>query len=277
MYTGLNRFIGLFLIGAAVAGFIFSLIGLIGTWVVKESLTQNLQNALQSTNETLSTTIDGLTVTDRSLTTAIINLNSLRTTLQATGRAINNTTPMVSTLTTLMAEDLPHTITTTQTSLITAQSSAQLIENVLTTITSFPLVPGEPYRPSTPLHVSLGEVSESLEPLVESFESMESSLRSTRGNMILIEAEFNIMARQVDQINASITSARLVVNQYKLTVTDLQEQVDRLQERLPVWMDMLALFLSFGFVWLAITQVGLFMQGLAMMQMPPAPASIPGE
>jgi hypothetical protein len=268
MNPAYNRLVGSILIGTAVAGILFSLVGLFGIWLVNQSLGQAVQETIELTEATLQTTADTLVVTDESLTAAIANLNSLKNTLQATGRAINNSTPFVSTLSTMMGEELPSTIHATQISLESARTSAELIENVLTQITSIPFLPGEPYRPEIPLHVALAEVSESLEPLIDSFSGMEGNLNSTRGNLILLQAEFNIMSRQVSQIHINMTGARTMLVQYRSVVSDLQERLSVLKDGFPIWLNVLTWIFSFGFIWLAFAQIGLFVQGLQLIRTP---------
>jgi len=81
----------------------------------------------------------------------------------------------------------------------------------------------------------------------------------------LIEAEFDIITRQVQAINASLTNSRAVVQDYQSVVADLQARVDSAQEGLPRWIKNLTWITTFLLIWLAITQVGLFVQGLEML------------
>jgi hypothetical protein len=260
-----SRFFGLVLIVLAIAGLVLSIVGIFGVWNIRRVFGENLLTTLELTEVSLQTTADGLTLVDQSLTKAVTDVNSLERTIRSTGRAIQDTSPLVLQLTTLMGNDLPDTILATQTSLIAAQSSAQLIENVLTAVTSIPFIGGQRYAPPVPLHVALGEVSESLDPLQDSFASMESSLRTTNGNLIMIQAEFNIIARHIGQINTSLTEARFVVGEYQETVTGFQTQVHEMKIALPGWLNALAWFFTFAFIALAAAQLGLLVQGLQLV------------
>ncbi len=266
MKTTLNYMLGIAMIVAAILGLLLSVVGLIGAITIRKPLVENLTNTLELFDDTLTATADGLSVVYQSLDQASMNVSTLEDTLQASGRAIQDTTPMFDTLTKMVQDDLPATITATQTSLTSAQTSAALIENALMTITSLPLIPGGPYNPKTPLNQALGQVSDSLTPLIDSFDSLEDSLKVSKGNLILMQAEINIMAMHIGQIQDQLDNAQSVIEQYQSVVSRLQEQVNFARESLPRWVNVLSLFAVLFFIWLAITQIGLLTQGLERMK-----------
>jgi peptidoglycan hydrolase CwlO-like protein len=268
MRIAFRRITGYALILASVAGLIFSLAGIIGIWGVQRNLTESLTETVDLLDLTMETTTQGLTVVDESLTKASTDVRALSATLQTTGKAIKDTNPIVVEVSELVADELPDAIFKTQTALTSAQASARLIERTLTIISNLPLLPIEAYNPPVPLDVALGEVVTSLEPLPDTLSAMESTLSTSQGNLIMIEAEFNIMARHINEINGSLTGARAVITQYQGVVSSLQEQINNLQTNLPTWMNMATWFITIGLVWLGLTQLGLLAQGLEMVARP---------
>jgi methyl-accepting chemotaxis protein len=262
----LNRAVGYVLIIAAITGLVFSLVGIAAVWWVKRPLTQNVMSMIGLTDRTLKATSDALLVTKESLTEAMVDVISMKDTLEATSRAIHATNPMLDSLSDLLTSDLPDTIHATQTSLATAQSSAQVIENFLTSVSSLPLLPIQPYNPPVPLHESLKEVSQSLDALPQSLENMDESLSTSRGNLILIEAEFRIMSRNMQQMNASLLDAQGVITSYQNVVSDLKQRTARLSTNAPRWINNLAWFTTFLLVLIAIAQLGLLVQGLQLIE-----------
>lgn len=164
-----------------------------------------------------------------------------------------------------MANDLPDAIEATQMSLETAQSSARLIESFLRTLSSIPFLPIEPYNPQVPLQESLGEVSASLEGIPQSLLDMEENLGQSQGNLILIQAEFNIMARHVEQINKSLTNAEIIVVEYQKVVSELQDRTSNLENDIPQRINNLVWWLTIILIWLAITQLGVLLQGITLL------------
>jgi methyl-accepting chemotaxis protein len=260
------RFFGVILIGTAIAGVLLSIVGLVTIWTINQDLTGTVSDAIDSIDGILVTTAQGLLVTEDSLNNAISNLDSLNYTLLSTGEAINSSTPLISTFSTVLTEELPNTLYATQDSLTTAQSSARLIESVLTSVTGIPFFPGEPYKPETPLYVTLGEVSESLDPLVDSMLSMKSGLRNTQTNLFIIDLELKAMTRQISLINTSLSDAKEVIIEFQVSVSELQEQFSLLKEKTITWINVLTWILTVGFVWLGFAQLGLVLQGYQLVK-----------
>jgi len=259
------RIFGFFFVVAAVFGLILSIFAISKVWQYKELIYQNLSSSIELAEDTLDATANALTVIDEGLATMSTNITILENTIKATSRAFGDTTPIADSLIPLVDEDLPKTILSAQTSLNSAQTSAELIENALTTITSIPFVPGDPYDPPVPLHEALGLVSESLEPIDDSMTEIKDSLNTTRGNIILIQAELNIMARHINELNKSLYSAQSVVAQYQKIVSNLHERLGILETKLPNWLYSSALVMTIFLIWLGILQLGLFIQGIDLI------------
>ena len=264
----LNRAVGYLLVIAASVGLVFSLLGIAAVWRVKQPLTDDAMSMIELADRTLKATSDGLLLTKESLTEAMVNVISLKNTLEATSRAINATNPMLDSLSDLLTSSIPDSIYAIQNSLATAQSSARVIENFLKTVSSLPLLPIQPYNPPVPLHESLSDVSQSLDALPQSLMEMDKSLDSSRGNLILIEAEFRIMSRNVEQMNASLLDAQGVVDSYQNVVSDLQQRTANLSTNIPRWINNLAWFTTFLLILIAIAQLGLLVQGLTLINYP---------
>jgi methyl-accepting chemotaxis protein len=265
MNSFFSRIVGVLMVIAAIFGLIFSGWGFVRIWTIKNQVVADILSTIELTHTTLEATSDGLFLAEQSLTQAKVDVISLKNTLEATGRAIRATNPIISSLSNLMANDLPDAIEATQMSLETAQSSARLIESFLRTLSSIPFLPIEPYDPQVPLQESLGEVSASLEGIPESLLEMDENLGQSQGNLILIQAEFNIMARHVEQINESLTNAETIVMEYQEVISELQERTSNLEDDIPQRINNLVWWLTFILIWLAITQIGLLLQGISLL------------
>lgn len=263
------RILGIALIISAIAAILFSGWGVVQIWRIKEPFTNDLISNVVLTRSALEATSQGLFVAEAALTQAMVDVVSVQHTLEATGRALRSSRPTFDSISTLLENDLPDAITATTTALDTAQSSARVIENFLRTISRIPFLPIDDYDPPVPLHESLGEVSESLAGVPATLIEMEENISSSQGNIIVMEAEFNIMARHVAQINESLRSANTVVSDYQEVITELQVRTDNLETQIRRWSNNLAWFLTIALVWLAITQAGFFVYGVQLLAGPP--------
>jgi hypothetical protein len=260
-----RRLFGLLFVIAALAGIIFSIFGLVEVWRVKPMLTQSVGANLALLDQTLGTTEDGLTLVGQMVQTITTDVGSLHTTTLALAQAIHATNPMLDSLSTLAGKTLPDSISATKTSLASAQGSALLIDNVLSTLTSIPFSPVAPYKPAVPLHTALAQVSTSLDEIPPSLTTINTSLITGKANLGQMEdALANISATDIE-ISDNLNSAQNVIDQYKKITIQAKTNVEAAQLNAPNWIIGIAWGSTFFLVWLLISQLGLCIQGLELL------------
>ncbi len=257
-----RRIIGITFVVAAIFGLIFSLAGVVFVWVVKEPITQNLVSTIDLIETTLEATSSGLTVAEDTLTQAITDLGNLESTIQTASKTLEDSVPMVETLSSLTSESLPGAIEATQTGLNSVQDAARSIESTLRLITSIPFIPIESYDPEVSFTDALDDVSSSLEPIPDSLLEMEKTLNKTKGNLVLISAQVRIIARNIGDLKTSLYQVQLVVGQYQDVITVLQSRVETFRSNLSTIITISIWLFTIIFIWLGIAQLGLLTQGL---------------
>jgi hypothetical protein len=262
----LRKLLGLLLMVAAVAGIIFCIIGLIGVWQIKPTLTQTVSENLALLDDTLIATQDGLTAIGQLVQTTATDVASLQTTTQALAQTIHDTNPMLDSLTSLAGNDLPDAITAAQTSLASAQSSAQLIDTVLGALTSIPFSPVAQYKPEVPLAASLSQVSTSLDTLPPALATIHTSLTAGKTNLSVVESELTNISTTVKGISNNLGSAQQSIDQYKTVTTKLKDRVEAAQRTTPTLITTLSWIFTILLVWLVISQLGLWAQGFDLLQ-----------
>jgi hypothetical protein len=267
----LKRLLGLLLVITAAAAFIFSVVGLFEIWGYQPGVTQTVNDTLVTLDQTLTTTQDGLTVMDQVVQTTTVDAASLQTVIQALAQTIHGTNPMLDSLSSLTSKDFPAAVDATQTSLASAQSSALLIDNVLTSLTSIPFLPMAAYKPDVPLHTALAQVSTSLNSLKPALATINSSLVNGKTNLGVVEGELNKMAETMSGISITLGSAQTIISQYQTTTTKLKERVEAIQSAAPAWITTITWILTFLLAWLLVAQLGLCAQGLEMLRARPQP------
>lgn len=256
-----SRVVGAALVMAAITGVLFSLFGIVQVWRIKPALSNNLAYELDVIHATVSTTAAGLTTVSDTMKTVTGNVEALQNTTAGLAQSIHGAQPMMDTLVKLLGQDLPNTITATQTSLDSAAASALLIDNVMGSITNLPLLGLDKYAPAVPLHTALGNVSGSLGKINPTLTNLQSNLTTTKDNLANIETEVTKMGGNIEQIKGNMENARQVIVQYQQESDILLAQVDIARKDLPTWINALAWLLTIGLVWLSITQIGLFLKG----------------
>lgn len=100
------------------------------------------------------------------LKTSVATIGNLEQTLTTTAETVESADPMLGEVSRLMKDQLPATILATQQSLATAEQSAEVIDNLLKSLSGIPLIgPSIGYQPEVPLSDALGQVADSLDGL----------------------------------------------------------------------------------------------------------------
>ena len=258
----LRRMIGILFVIAAVAGIIFSLVGLVETWRYRPAVTKIVSDNLALVDQALSTTQDVLTIIDQALQTTSVDVVSLQSTTQALAQAIHTANPMLDSLISLTNKTIPAAVSATQTSLASAQSSALLIDNVLATLTSLPFSPVAAYKPDVPLHTALGQVSTSLDTLIPSLATINTSLADGQTNLGVVEGELTKISATTQGITSTLANGQAVIDQYKAVTTQLKVNVETAQYAAQTWILAITWVISLVFGWLLVAQLGLGLQGL---------------
>ena len=258
----LRRLCGFLLVLAAAAGIVFSVGGLIEIWRYRPAVTKAVVDKLALVDQSLNTTQGVLTIVGQVVQTTTIGVTSLQATTQALASGIRDTTPMLDSLISLTSTGLPATVSATQSSLASAQNSALLIDNVLTALTSIPLLTLDAYKPVVSLHTALAQVSTSLNTIIPSLATINTSLADGKTNLGIVEVELNNISGTAQGINATLSSAQTVIDQYQVVTTQLKANVEAAQLGAETWILTITWILSFVFVWLLAIQLGLGAQGL---------------
>jgi chromosome segregation ATPase len=271
----LSRLIGYTLILAAIAGLALSIWGLVSIWRIKGPFTVQAQADLALLQATLSATEDGLAAAGETLVSTQESVQSLISTLDAVADSIEDTTPVIESLSRLIDADLPATILSTRRSIVSAQVSARLIDDILGSLTSIPLLNLNRYAPQVPLNVALAQVAASLAEIPGSLYEMEAGMAATRRNVVLIEIQIRDIGYQVNLLNLSLGDAEEVIASYETVLDELVNRTAYIQANLTRWVNSTVTFLTIVLVWLAATQLGLLAQGLEMIRRRPLTPETP--
>jgi methyl-accepting chemotaxis protein len=257
-----RKVIGYTFIVAAVLGLLFSMAGIVLVWTVKAPLTANMFSTLDLIDTTLEATSAGFTIVDDTLANTISDLNSIENTVQTAGNGIDDSVPMVQSLSTLLSENIPQAITATQAGLSTLQDAAGTVESTLQLLTSIPFLPIEGYDPEVSFSAALEDVSQSLDAIPESLSEMETTMNTTEGNLVMLGAQVNIIARNISELKDSFYQIQLVFDQYQEVIEDVQGRIDTFRGNLQTGITVTAWIFTFIFIWLGIAQLALLTQGL---------------
>jgi septal ring factor EnvC (AmiA/AmiB activator) len=249
----------------SILSLVISLFLIFQMWKSKDAVTERLVSALTAVSETLATTEEGLVVVNDTLGNASTSINALSGTTLTLADNVDKTSTTIDSFSTLFTEQIPQTISNTQTAIVSAQTSAAVIDGVLVGLSAVPLV-GLDYDPETSLSTSLGVVAESLNPLPGSIKGIGDDLSATSTSLTTLESDIQNISTNVATISENLLEAQDVVKQYQKQINQLQATIEQSIEQLPGWINIAVWGLTFTIFWLMVAQAGLLAQGYQLIK-----------
>ena len=265
MTPRLRRTIGFLIILTSIAGIAFTVYLGFRVWLSKSYVTDNLLSNLSLAEEMVSTSSDMLVLVDNTLVTASSELDIVGESLLTLTNTIHDAGPLVDSLQTLTGNDLPATIEATQKSLDTAQQSAEIIDNLLRTISRIPFFPGDPYNPEIPLSDSLGQISASLDSITPSMKSIQSDLVSTQDDIAEINTYLTEISNSAAQIQQNLSDAQVILNDYQDQFLKVESRLNKAKVETPSWVSRIVSAMIFLLAWFGIAQLALLFQGIGYL------------
>jgi len=267
MNPTLKKILAFLMVCITSIGILLCLFFLFLTWRARLPVTEKLQTALTQTSSILQTTVVGLDVIDQVVTNVYSSTLYLDDATAALSQTIASTGQFIDSAGTFIGEDLNNTISNTQSTIDSAQSTALVIDNILTTISSIPLI-GINYNPSEPLGSALGKVSGSLDPLQQSLKNFQNNLTAARTNMQVFNDQLSLLSQNITSINQNLETAQKVIDNYREQVTSLINWVDNAVTSMPAWVTTVCVVISIFLLLLVMVQAAIMLQGIYLLKTP---------
>lgn len=257
--------IGKILIVLSSLGLIFSIAGIIFSWVIKPGLQRSLLEISESIEDTLANTDQGLLVLDSALDNVNANLEVIVTTFDNLDGTLNGISSSMESSAVLVGDDLRQTLIETQTALSSAATSAELIDRTLSIIAAIPFL-GAKYQPEVPLHTSLDSVASSMNDIPDSLETMEISLSDTSEGLILLNDNLSELSDDMSKFETDLEDAQDILVEYRRIIEDTESQVRTFNKNLPRNLTLGNLFLTGILFSLGVAQCITLFQGIAFVE-----------
>ncbi|MFZ0532082.1 MAG: hypothetical protein WAM09_02800 [Anaerolineales bacterium] len=259
-----KKTLAVLMIFMSALGILLSLFILFQVWRFRQPVIVKLQSNLNQLTNILQTTDEGLAVIDQVVKNVYTSTLYLDEATNAITLTIQSTNQFIDSAGTFVGEDLITTITNTQTALDSAQASAKIIDNILTTMSRIPLI-GINYNPTLPLNTALGAVSTSLDPLQGTLKNFQSNLTTTRTNMQLLNRQISVLDKNIMQINKNLRQAQATIDNYRSQLSSLLSWSEGAKTNLPTWITTTTWILTIIILWLVIIQIGMVLQGFILL------------
>jgi methyl-accepting chemotaxis protein len=244
----------------AVAGMIFSLIGIAGIWILRPVFMNSITTTLDLFHSTLLTTSDAVEVLSGVIDNSKDDLALIQSSLDSLSTSIDSISISLDTSSALIGDDLRLTVIETQVALSSAATSAEIIDDTLAFLASIPLL-GADYQPEVPLHISLAQVAASLDDVPDSLESLESNLNTTSSDLKSFSDDLTLFSDNLGMFNEDLSDTRSILDEYDSVVSNALTRLETLQSRLGGYSIFISLVLSGVLLWLGVAQFNVYLRG----------------
>jgi chromosome segregation ATPase len=248
-----KRIAGLILVILSCVFFALSLAGLVGIWVYNTPLTERVLTSIDTTSADLEGAAVAIESSKAELISAEAQLELLQAILETLGVNAAEDLNRLADIVSRVEDTLSPVLNSVSSGINMLRDSLLTIKDTLEAINELPLV-----------NIQIPGI-ESIEEGADQLGSLQTQIEEGGGK---IEQLSQTTQDTVDSIStgfaaleASINSLLKTLNEYEGKIEAAQEQLLYLEENVPTWIDLASVILTVLLVWLAVSQVGLFILG----------------
>lgn len=236
---------------------IIAISGIIGSWAVNAPVTDTILKVLAPVGNALDLADQGLTRLDNNLTETVQMLDAVNTIVNKLASELKDAGSFVSIAQTVVSSVLGDggasgrpRVQQVLTSMATVREGIGSVRGILDAVGSLPFVNLKSLRPETPL---LDRLTTQIDSVGQSMTDFQTNVQSEKADRIDL-AQTRITTR-LGQVLTIAQQAQTTVSTYRTTVEDLQVRLANLKGRVPLIVDLISLFFTAIFGWLAFCQV----------------------
>ncbi len=259
-----RKVFGIVLIIFTVIGLLFSIFGIVQVWRLRLPVANKAYESLVFSESVVNTSISGLEVVDSSLTNIRKSMDSLENSTQLIAQSMEDTSKMINSFSNLFKGDLKDTLENTNISLVAAQSSALIIDNLLYGLSKIPLL-GIYYEPPKPLNEALKEIGDTIKDMPQSMDDISTNLTDSNDNLLSLRNGIDDISQSFENFQTDLSNAQDVITDYLTNLNEIQANLQRAQEKIFTWSIWAAVVFTILILLIIITQVAAILQGYEMM------------
>ncbi len=252
----LTRIGGLVIIILSVLVMVLTISGVVGVWAVNEPLTTTILDILKPLEEALSFAADLLERIGGLVERARGVVDTIDAMAEALGANIEENRLILNLISKALGDELEPVLETVGEVVDTVNTAATTLDNAVKVVKALPF----PYLDQYQAEITrLEEASAEVLELTASLQDLETRVDERRSETA--EDIVSVVTTRTSKMHAILDEVQADVDYYDAQVSDLQERVALLKARIPLWIDLAAIVITVLLLWLALSQVSVFIHG----------------
>lgn len=246
----MKRIIPITIIVLSVVFFIASLLGLVAVWVGNQSLTDDLLARIQTVDSDLQKAQSTFQTARLELESTQEQIDLIQSVIAAVGIDSQENVRVITDIIKSFDETLSPLIDTVANGVGKLSEAFLALKKVVESLNALPLIS---------LEIPGADKLEQLSSSIAEQQAQVVQLREKIQHMSqLTEDTLNTLTTGYTEFETTIDGLLVMVTEYETMVTDHRTQLVNLQTNIPKWIDQASIILTVGLLWLAFSQVGLF-------------------
>ena len=245
-----KRILAWILIVVTVLGILVCSLGIAGSWMINDSITQEVLGLLSRAETALSRVEDTLTLADAQLKDASSAIATVQEAVAKLGDRIEENSPVLDRIAQILKEELGPAANRIRDAFVRIEERVQAVNNAIETLNALPGIQ------LASLDLQLEGPKERVGLVVDAVQQLQQSVADFRAGIVQSMTPF---MERLDRIAGFLNRLDEEVNTYLEQVNDLQVAVASATVNIPSLIDRITLILTFVFLWVILAQLALFL------------------
>ncbi|MFN2224865.1 MAG: hypothetical protein ACK2UY_01125 [Anaerolineae bacterium] len=250
----LKRILAVIVMAVGVAVLVLSVAGIAGTWMVRAQLDDSLANIVTAAEAEADGAQQGLDRLDNALIQARDQIAAVEQEVQALGTDVDQNKPLLTALTEKLGIDLAPLAARAREMMDTIRETVAAVNSIVETINALPFVS----KPIPELE-KLNALAEEIDTFEAEVQNLRLTIEQRRSE--IIAGSVSIITTPATRIRGGLDRAQATVSGYSQRLGTLQENLAALRATAGQWLTWLAVIVTLILLWLALSQVALFVLG----------------
>jgi methyl-accepting chemotaxis protein len=252
-----KRVLAWILIVISVLGILVCALGIAGSWMINDRLTQGALGLLTRAETALSRVEDSLTVADSTLKDASSAIATVQEAAGKLGDRIEKNSPVLDRISQILQEQLGPAVGKIRDAFLKIDERVQAVNTAIQALNALPGIQMDT------LDLQLDGPKERVGLVADAVQQLQQNVADFRAGIVQSMAPF---MEKLDRIAGFLTRLDEEVNTYLKQVDNLQAAVANAKVNIPSLIDRITLIISIVFLWIILAQIALFLVARAYLK-----------
>ena len=245
-----KRILAWILIVVSVLGILVCSLGIAGSWMINDSLTQEVLGLLSRAETALTRVEDSLTLANATLQDASAAIATVQEATSNLGDRIEKNSPVLDRISQILQDELGPAINKIRDTFLKIEERVQAVNNAIEAVNALPGI-----QLST-LDLQLEGPKDRVALVVDAVQQLQQNVADFRAGLVQSMAPF---MEKLDRIAGFLNRLEEDINTYLNQVNSLQTALVSLKGNVPSLIDRITLIITFVFLWIILAQIALFL------------------